>query len=84
MADWVLPFLTSKLDAIRTVVKDQIAFTHHPFLTVGQRVRIRGGSLDGVQGILLSAKGDQSLIVSVETIQRSLAVRVDGYIVEAI
>jgi transcriptional antiterminator NusG len=73
-----------QMDAIRTVIKEEVAFTHHPFLTVGQKVRIRGGSLDGVQGIFLSTKGDQSLIVSVETIQRSLALRVDGYVVEAI
>jgi hypothetical protein len=51
---------------------------------VGQRIRIRGGSLEGLQGILMAKNGDRSLIVSVEIIQRSLAIRVAGYQVEPI
>jgi hypothetical protein len=47
-------------------------------------VRIRGGSLEGVEGKLLSSNGDRTLIISVDAIQRSLAVRVEGYDVEAI
>jgi transcription antitermination factor NusG len=78
------PIPEEQMDAVRAIVKDRIAFTHHPFLNVGQLVRVRGGSLDGVQGILVSKNGDQSLIISVETIQRSLALRVEGYVVEAV
>ena len=61
-----------------------IPWTAHPFLKIGQRVRIRGGSLDGVEGVLLSRNGDRTLIISVDAIQRSLAVRVEGYDVEAL
>jgi transcription antitermination factor NusG len=49
---------------------------------VGQRVRIKGGSLDGVEGILSARDEDKSLVVSVELIQRSLSVRISGYAVE--
>ena len=38
--------------------------------------------MDGVEGVLLSADGDRTLIISVDAIQRSLAVRVEGYDVE--
>jgi len=51
---------------------------------VGQRVRIRGGCLNGVEGILAAKNSDQSLVVSIELIQRSVAVRIDGYDVELI
>jgi len=51
---------------------------------VGQRVRLRGGPLDGVEGTLLAFKGATSLVVSIGLIQRSLAVRIEGYDVEAI
>jgi hypothetical protein len=47
-------------------------------------VRIRGGSLEGVEGVLLSRNGDRTLIISVDAIQRSLAVSVEGYDVEAL
>jgi hypothetical protein len=40
--------------------------------------------LDGVQGILLSRASNSTLVISVDLIQRSLAVRVEGYQVEAI
>jgi transcription antitermination factor NusG len=56
----------------------------HPFIRIGQRVRVRGGSLNGIEGILLRQGKDQSLIVSVELLQRSVAIRVEGYEVESV
>jgi transcription antitermination factor NusG len=53
-------------------------------LNLGQRVRIRGGSLDGLEGILQEVKGDQSLVISIELIHRSLAVTVSGYDVQPV
>jgi transcription antitermination factor NusG len=55
-----------------------------PFLKVGQRVRIRGGCLDGVEGLLVARDGDRNLLISVEPMQRSLAINIQGYDVEAI
>jgi transcription antitermination factor NusG len=69
----------SQIDAVQTILDHQIPFTPYPFLSVGRQVRIQGGSLDGLQGILVAKNTDQSLIVSVELIQRSLAIRVAGY-----
>lgn len=77
-----IPIPEEQIDALRTVVTQQIPWSTHPFLKVGQRVRIRGGSMDGVEGVLMSANGDRTLIISVDAIQRSLAVRVEGYDVE--
>ena len=51
---------------------------------VGQRVRLRGGALDGVEGIFQSCAGDDTLIVSIDAIQRSMAVRIKGYDIEVI
>jgi hypothetical protein len=59
-----------------------ISFNHHSFLNVGKRIRIRGGSLDGVVGILTAINSDATLVVSVELIQRSLAIRITGFAVE--
>jgi len=78
------PIAETQIDAVRTLIGQQLPWTHHPFLQVGQRVRVRGGSLDGVEGILLSRNDDNTLVVSVDAIQRSLAVRIQGYDVEPI
>lgn len=76
------PIPCEEIESIRRIVRSEIAYAPYPFLTVGQKVRILGGSLDGIQGILLAKNGDESLVVSVEIIQRSLAVRVAGYRLE--
>jgi transcription antitermination factor NusG len=73
-----------QIEAVQAILDGGISFTPHPFLHAGQRVRIRGGCLDGLEGILQAKNGDQSLIVSVDMIQRALAIRVAGYQVEPI
>jgi transcription termination/antitermination protein NusG len=78
------PIPDDQIEAVRTLVTQQLPWSVHPFLKIGQRVRIRGGSMDGVEGILLARNGDRTLIVSVDVIQRSLAVRIEGYDVEAV
>ncbi len=73
-----------EIEAVKTVLENRVPFEPYSFLRIGQRVRIRGGSLDGVEGVLTAINGDQSLIVSVELIQRSIAIRMTGYNVEAV
>ncbi len=73
-----------QIESVRTLLTKNARYQNHPFLKLGQRVRIRGGALDGVEGILLERRGETSLVVSIDLIQRSLAVRIDGYDVEAI
>jgi transcription termination/antitermination protein NusG len=77
------PIPDAQIDAVRSLVETELQWSSHPFLKIGQRVRIRSGALDGMEGILLSRNGDQTLVISIDAIQRSLAVRVEGYEVEA-
>jgi len=78
------PIPDEQINAVRILVKEQIPWCSHPFLKIGQRVRIRSGALDGLEGILQSRKGDRRLIISVDAMQRSLAVQIEGYDVEPI
>ena len=73
----------SQIESLKTILAKQIPFQERPFLQVGQRVRIRGGALDGVEGILLQ-KGERSLVISVEPIHRSISISVDAYRFEPI
>lgn len=69
----------AEIDAVRAVVEHSLPWSVHPFLEIGQRVRIRSGALNGMEGILTGRHGERSLIISVNAIQRSLAVQVEGY-----
>jgi transcription antitermination factor NusG len=76
------PIPNEQLDAVRQVVEGTMQWESYPFLKIGQRVRIRSGALNGMEGILVSRNGNNTLVISVDAIQRSLAVRVEGYEVE--
>jgi transcription antitermination factor NusG len=79
-----LPIPDEQIESIQKILTQPAPWRSYPFLKTGQRVRIRGGAMDGVEGVFLSENGDRSLVVSVNVIQRSMAVRIDGYDVEPI
>lgn len=74
-----LPIPQKEIEDIRIMLHGEHPCSPHPFLQEGQRVRIRGGCLDGVEGILVTSKNNRSLVVSVELIQRSLILSLEGY-----
>jgi transcriptional antiterminator RfaH len=67
-----------QIETIQAIVREKVPFFQYPFVNVGQKVRVRGGSLDGICGVLSAINNDRSLIVSVDGIQKSLAIRIDG------
>jgi|SRR5579859_359452 len=77
-----IPIAPEQIEAVRVLIASKMPFTKEGFLKVGQRVRVRGGSLDGVEGILVAQNGTRNLVISVDPIQRSLSVRIEGYEVE--
>lgn len=79
-----MPIPAEQIEAVQAVVASNMTFSKHAFLKVGQRVRVRGGSLDGVEGILVAQNGSRNLVISVEPIERSLSIRIEGYEVEPV
>jgi len=79
-----VPIPDKQIEDVRQILVQSIACAPHPFLKVAQRVRVRGGCLDGIEGLLLACYPSRTLIVSVEPIQRSLAICVEHYDVEPI
>jgi transcriptional antiterminator NusG len=79
-----VPIPEPEITAIQAVLESRTPYRAHGYLIIGQRVRIRGGALDGLEGILQEVKGDQSLVISIELIHRSLAVTISGYDVQPI
>src|SRR5579863_8944740 len=78
------PIPSKQIEDVARLLDHRVPFALFPFLREGQRVRIRGGSLDGVEGVLVKKNLDQHLVISVELLQRSVAVRIIGYDLEAV
>jgi transcription antitermination factor NusG len=76
------PIPEDQIEALRTIVANGIPTSPHEFLRVGERVRIRGGALEGIEGILTAIRNERRLVVSVELIQKSIAICIDGFGVE--
>jgi transcription termination/antitermination protein NusG len=74
----------AEIEAIQTALSASIPVMPHPYLREGQRVRITRGSLCGVEGILVRSKPTKGLLVlSVDLLQRSIAVEIDCSVVTA-
>jgi len=73
-----------QIESIRTILLRKIPVEEHLFLTLGQRIRVRSGSLNGVEGILVAVKGMRTLVISVEPIQRSVSINLEDYEVETV
>jgi len=74
----------SEVEAIRRMIGSPFKTEPHPFLKCGDRVRLRAGPLQGLEGILLRKRNVWKLLVSVEMLQRSVAVEVDASMVERV
>lgn len=73
-----------QIDDLQTLLQAKVPIESYPFLKLGQRVRIRSGSLNGTEGILVGQESDRLLVISVELIQRSVSIRLQGYEVEPV
>jgi transcription antitermination factor NusG len=67
----------SEIEALRRAIQSGSILGPWPFLQVGQRVRIERGVLSGIEGILARNADGWNLIVSVEVLQRSIAIAVE-------
>lgn len=79
-----IPIPDKQIEDVKTLLTNNVAFKDSSTLRVGQRVRVRGGAIDGVEGILTARRGQRSLVIFIEPIQRSLSIDLEGYDVVAI
>ncbi len=79
-----VPIPDRQIEDIQILLQNKIALDPYPFLKIGQRVRIRGSSLDGIEGILVRRNGARRLVISVDNLERSLSICVEGLEVEGI
>lgn len=72
-----------QIEDMQLLLQEKGRFSFCPSMHTGQRVRIRGGSLHGLEGILAEQEKGK-LVISIQSIQRSLAVEIHGYELELV
>jgi transcription antitermination factor NusG len=77
------PIPAKQIDDLQRLLSQKVPCALHAFLNVGQRVRIRGGCLDGLEGIL-EQRAEKNLVIAIESIQRAVAITIEGYELELI
>jgi len=78
------PLPNSEIEALRDGLTGKTFAKPHPYLKVGRRVRVCGGPMAGLEGVLLRRKDKFRVVLSIHLIQRSVAVEVDQTEVEPI
>ncbi len=73
-----------EIDGIRAALASKLPIGPWPYPKPGDRVRVESGPLRGVEGILLRESGALRLVLSVEMLQRSLAVEVEAAMVSPV
>ncbi|HVI09079.1 MAG TPA: UpxY family transcription antiterminator [Candidatus Binatia bacterium] len=76
----VTPVPASQISGLQLLTRQQIHTTAYPYPENGRRVRIRGGCLDGLEGVI--AREKDKLVLSIDSIHRSLAIEIEGYAIE--
>ena len=72
----------AEIESVRQVLAKGVHVEPHPFLKCGDWVRVNGGPLEGMEGILVRNKSQFRLVLCVDLVQKSVAVEVDAWMVD--
>jgi len=78
-----MPIPEEQVATVKRFVEVGLKCDPHPYLKIGKTVRITEGPLEGLQGILVRKKNRSLFVVSVEMIQRSVSVELEGWKISA-
>jgi transcription antitermination factor NusG len=68
---------SDEIEALRASLAEGVKVQPHRYLVAGQRVSLRSGPLAGLAGILVRQKGRTRFVISLDLIQRSVALELD-------
>ena len=71
-----------EIENLRVAIAARRVIEPHPYCQIGKRVRIARGALKGLEGILIRQKGLCRVILSIEMLEKSMAVEVDAVEIE--
>lgn len=73
-----------EIEALRASLARGVRAEPHPYVQVGRRVRVTAGALAGVEGRVVRRKNRSRFVISLDLIQRSVAVEVEALEVEPV
>jgi transcription antitermination factor NusG len=78
------PIDDSEIEAVRLCVERGVNLETCSLVDVGDRVRVKSGVLEGLEGLVSRCKNERRLIVPISLINQSVAVEVDVRLLEPI
>ena len=69
---------------VRALIAAGVPLTVESRLAAGQRVRIKHGSLLGLEGVIVSRRGEDRLLVSVDFLQQGVSILISDFQVEPV
>ncbi|MBN1398742.1 MAG: UpxY family transcription antiterminator [Bacteroidetes bacterium] len=73
-----------QIDWLRKIVRESADVQCESYIEIGNKVRITGGSLSGVEGIVDKVHGISRVIVSIAAIEQSISIQVPAELLEVI
>jgi transcription antitermination factor NusG len=77
-----VPLSDADVDKLRVCTANPSAIEPHPYLRIGQRVRVKHGLFRGWEGLLVEKKNSTRLVLTVEQIMKSVSIDISGADVE--
>jgi transcription antitermination factor NusG len=79
-----LALADAEIESVRSLIASGFPVQQWPFLRAGQKVRVEHGPLRGAEGVILSQKDTWMMVVSIELLQRSVAVELDRSVLKSV
>jgi len=76
--------LTQDLRNVRALIESGVPLTTEGRLQPGERVRVKTGLLMGLEGVILSRRGEDRLLIAVNFLQQGVSIQISDYQVEPI
>ncbi len=76
--------LTGDLQAVQALIESGVPLTTEGRIESGQRVRVTSGALEGLEGVVISRRGEDRLLISVQFLQQGVSIQIKDYLLEPI
>jgi len=72
------PLNDADIDAVRLCIGRGAMLQPHSFIAIGERVRVRKGVFEGLEGIVVRHRNSCKLVVTIALIQKAVALELDA------
>ncbi|MBN2019497.1 MAG: UpxY family transcription antiterminator [Sedimentisphaerales bacterium] len=76
--------LVAELSQIEQAISAGVNLTQHNYIKTGRRVRVIGGALAGLQGIVEKTRNEMRLVLQVDMLGQAASVEIDADMIEPV